>query len=318
MIRALLCLFALAAFGLTVESADAQEVDVAPGRAVALFRHAAAVELEGLLEKLAPETRRGLVGVYVAFDDDPSDVSAMAACDDDGDYVVVVSDALLRLAGFVAEAEAADEVFGTHAVDEYATFLAETAQSPTHAWGARPVPPPSGFFDSLQRGPTARQDLERRVREARFHEMVAAVLAHELERLIKGELVCPHPTATHERGDDAWTPGERAQALAVALRLSARESVLAADAAATTLLLEEGRTERGGLAWLKVMGRLERVGQPGRVASTYLRLHPDSGARGAVVRATAEAWRLLRAASPSVSRSRGPEDYSAPLEAHRE
>jgi hypothetical protein len=314
----LIGLATLALFWGNAPTANAQEVDVAPARAVALLRHAARLELASLFERLDPEARRRLVGVYVAFDDSVSDVSAMAGCDDDGDYVVVVSDALLGLASFVAEAVASDEAYGTHAVDDYARFLAGTVRGRTRHRAVRPMPPPAGFFGASQTAPAARQELERRVSAARFREMVAAVLAHELERLEDGELVCPHPTATHERGDDEWTSEEQSQALAVASRLATRDGVLTADAAATTLLLEDGRTEQGGLAWLKVMASLERAGQPGQITSTYLWLHPDSGAREAVVRATAEAWRLLRSASPSVSRGTGPEEYSAPLEVHRE
>src|SRR5579863_9186036 len=65
-----------------------------PARAAGLraARRAASDTLDALVARLAPDVRRRLTGVYVAFDETGSSVDALAACDDDGDYVVVVSD----------------------------------------------------------------------------------------------------------------------------------------------------------------------------------------------------------------------------------
>ena len=105
--------------------ARAQSTDAAPALALPAAHREATDELRALVGRLPPEARRRLTGIYVAFDTSLTDVGSLAACDDDGDYVVVISDALLGVADFVAQAKATDEVFWTHKLDEYAAFLAE-------------------------------------------------------------------------------------------------------------------------------------------------------------------------------------------------
>jgi hypothetical protein len=277
-------LFAISA----TRAAHGQDVDRAPGVNVKLLRNAAVEELEVALVSLAREGRLAPVGVYVAFDTSRTDVSAMVGCDDDGDYVVVLSDALLSFASFVAEAEATDETFGTHKVEQYARFLADAEGGARSTTRARPLPPPPGFYELGQARAPRKLALER----ARFSEIVASVVAHELGHLLAAELTCSNPTATHEIGDDEWTADERAHALDAAGAVYAPESVASADAFATTLLLETGRTERGSIAWLRT---IEHEG-----ASTYLRLHRGKvdASRSESVRQVAEAWRRVRTTIP--------------------
>lgn len=252
-------------------------------------------ELGALVSRLPSDARKRVTGVYVAFDPSVTDVSSMAACDDDGDYVVAVSDALLRLADFVAQAEATDEIFWTHKLDEYAHLLAESQRS-----GMRTIPPSPGFFDPAQSHSARKIEVE----STRFREIVASVLSHELARLIQGDLVCPNPTATHERGDDEWTREEREHALAVAQRLYTLPRVFAADGTGVEWLFDSGRTEQGELAWLSTMDRIERASKARldpTAPSTYLRLHEACGLRAEIVRAAAEGWRRLHALSPPMS-----------------
>jgi hypothetical protein len=215
--------------------------------------------------------------------------------------VVVVTDALLRLATFVAYAEATDETFGTHKVDEYATLLAEALRSGAPKGGVRPVPPPLGFFDASERLSTAGIKLE----VERFREIVGAILAHELTHFVQGNLVCPHPTATHERGDDEWTPDERERSLARALDGYTGERVLSADREAAVRLLDSGLTEQGSLAWLRTVGHVEQAMEESPLSGdasfmrTYLKLHKNSEARAEVIRSAAREWRRTRAASSS-------------------
>jgi len=278
--------------------ARAQSADPAPSLALPAAHRQAALELGMLVGRLSAEARRRLTGVYVAFDTSATDIGSMAACDDDGDYVIVVSDALLRLADFVAQAEATDEVFWTHKLDEYATFLAESQRS-----GTRALPPPPGFFDAAQ----ARSARKLEIESARLHEIVTGVVAHELAHLLQGDLVCPNPTATHERGDDEWTHEEREHAITVAEKLYTPPRVLAADGAGIDRVLDAGMTEQGEVAWLSTMDRIER-GTRERAdptaPSTYLRLHEACGVRAEVVRAAANRWRHLHALSPPMSVNR--------------
>jgi hypothetical protein len=268
--------------------ARAQSTNAAPSLALAALHRQATEELHAFVGRLSPEARQKLTGVYVAFDTSVTDIGSMAACDDDGDYVVVLSDALLGLADFVAQAEATDEIFWTHKLDEYATFLAESQRS-----GTRTPPPPPGFFDAAQAHAIRKMEVE----AARFREMVAAIVAHELAHLLQGDLVCPRPTATHEGGDDEWTREERDHALSVALKLYTTARVFAADTAGVDLLLESGMTEQGDLAWLSTQDRIERAARERTdrpAPSTYLRLHEACSVRAEVVRAAANRWRQLR------------------------
>ena len=278
--------------------ARAQSTDATPALGLTIAHRQTTEELEALTRRLPPEVRRRLVGVYVAFDPSVTDVGSMAACDDDGDYVVVVSDALLRLADFVAQAEATDEIFWTHKLDEYAALLAESQRS-----GTRSLPPPPGFFGATR----VRSARELDVESSRFREIVAGVLAHELAHLIQSDLVCPNPTATHERGDDEWTREEREHALTVAQKLYTPARVLAADGAGIDRLLDSGKTEQGELAWLFTLDRIERASRERAdpaALSTYLRLHEACGVRMEVARAAANRWRELHALSPPMSVNR--------------
>jgi hypothetical protein len=291
---------------LAVASADGvahAQVDPAPAAALAIARRTATEVLSALVARLSADDKRKLVGIYVAFDESATDINALAACDDDGDYVVVVSDAFLRLARTVAAAQATDEIFGTHKVDEYAALLAGS-----QAQGVSTLPPPVGFFDVSQ----ARAPAKLAIEAVRFREVLGAVVAHELTHLVQGELVCPNPTATHERGDDVWTREEREHALTVALKLYAPLRVLLADGVATSGLLDAGMTEQGGLAWLSVVDRIEST--PGHAGSTYLALHHDTAVRAQVVRAAADQWRRVHAAAGPAPAAKA---VSPPLSADR-
>jgi hypothetical protein len=288
-----------------VGSASAQPTgpDVVPGATREIARNTARGVMTALVAGLRPEDKRRLVGVYVAFDESLTDVSALAACDDDGDYVVTVSDGLLGLLGTVSEARATDETFGTHKQADYAA-LVSTSQ-PGHV---RLLPPPAGFFDASQ----ARAPAKVALTAARFREGVGEVIAHELTRLVDGDLVCPNPTATHEHGDDLWTREERDHALAVARKLYAPLRTLSADGAATARLLDAGMTEQGGLAWLSFLERLERP--PGDATWTYLELHHDPAVRVEVVRAAADQWRKIHAAAGP---AKDPRTLSPPMTGDR-
>lgn len=228
--------------------------EVAPELERADLRVRAAAELRRLVVRLPSIEQRRLTGVYVAFDPDAADPNAQVACDDDGDYVVVVSDAMLRLASHVAHAS--DD---SHKIEDYAAFLART-QLP----GRRLLPPPPGFFD-----PRSTSEAEA---EERLLDVLSFVVARELVRVRAGDLVCPRPTATREAGDDVWTPAEAKAATVIATRLYPS---VARDAEATARVLDAGRSERGARALERFFTELA-LDAPitlGRFAPSYHRLH---------------------------------------------
>lgn len=260
---------------------SAQADEVAPELEALELRQRAQAEASRLLAGLSEADQRRLRGAYVAFDANPNDPSAMAACDDDGDYVIVVTDAMLRLASIVARAQSADEVDGSRSVEDYAAFVGR-AQVP----GRRLLPPPPGFYAAPSGGATHTAP------ETRLRESLAFVIARELTLLRSGDLVCPHPTATHEEGDDRWTPSEQRRALEAAASLYPGRAP-ARDEEATWRVLEIGRNERGALGLLRFFAHLEleRPLGAGRFVPTYLVLHPGAITRVAAIEAAAAAHR---------------------------
>jgi hypothetical protein len=252
--------------------------ELAPELETLELRQKAQAEARRLFSDLAASDRRRLVGLYVAFDPNPADPSAMVACDDDGDYVIVVTDAMLRLVSVVARAESDDERNGTHGVEDYASFLALSQVA-----GRRLLPPPPGFYPSEDLGIA---------QESRLREALSFVLARELTHLRAGDLVCAHPTATHENGDDLWTSSERRRALEGAASIYPGRPV-PRDEEATDRVLDAGRTEVGALGLLHFFAQLEtQRGAEARTTSnrflpTYLAQHPSAGARAATVKAAA-------------------------------
>ena len=199
------------------------------GAAGASARDEAVVRRQ-VAEEAAAET--GVVGLYVAFDDRALDPYAMAACDDDGDPVVVISEALLTLVDDVSTTIANDAATGGKTTDAYASFLA-AEQRPR----ARLLAPPPGTFDRR-----AAPVIGARAAAA-FVDIVRWIVAREAALHALGFVACPAPTATHEAGDAVWTDDERARAFAAARTRAQKEG--AAGARAADRFADERARDRG-------------------------------------------------------------------------
>ena len=200
----LLLLLGVSVIGVSAHPRRARADEVAPELEGADLRHVAQAELRRLIVAMSAADQRRLVGIYVAFDDDASDPLAQVACDDDGDYVVVLSEAMLRLGAYVARAASrpASGEGSDNKLSEYAAFVARS-QVP----GRRLLPPPAGFYLA---------DRSARTYEDRLSDVLSFIVARELSHLRAGDLVCPNPTAMTESGDSVWTVGEKRQASEVA------------------------------------------------------------------------------------------------------
>lgn len=249
--------------------------EVAPELEGADLRVMAQAELKRLASAMAAGDRSRLAGLYVAFDASVSDPVAQVACDDDGDYVVLLSDAMLRLLTHVARAASYDEANASRKIEEYAGFVARS-QVP----GRRLLPPPPGFY--VAEKPASTYD-------ERFDEALAFVLARELAHLRAGDLVCPRPTVTKESGDDVWTSAEQRRAVELAITVYPGPQ-LERDTEATARVHSSGRTERGALALLRFFAQLEVERRAvGGFSPSYLARHPSPALRADAVKRAAEA-----------------------------
>jgi len=254
-------------FFLLLFTRTAHADEVAPDLEGSDLRVRAQSEVRRLYQAMPPADQRRLTGVYAAFDSSVSDPIAQVACDDDGDYVILFSDAMLRLISHVARAETHDEATGNRRLSDYATFLARSQIA-----GRRLLPPPPGFFRT-----TVPWSPE--VYEARLTETLSFVAASELARLRAQELVCPKPTPTKESGDDVWTAAESRKAAETAAKIY-RSTPASHDTTAMGAVLDVGHTDRGGLAILQFFVNLETTPQS-TFLPTYLMHHPGSAARKA-------------------------------------
>ncbi|GEM_PF-4064404 len=223
--------------------------------------------LNDLVARLAPEERTRTRGVYLAFDTSRSDTIADAACDDDGDYVIVLSDAMLDLIDRVSVAVLADDTGAV--LVAYETSLG--AQPP----GAALLPLPAGGYPRA-----VDVSGHERVRT----EILRYVIGAELSHGVSGRLLCPSPTLTRESGDDVWTDNERSAEARAARALYTTANVAAADLRALDWMLAAGSTERGAMALLDAQGALAR-------ASSYARSHERSSMRASLLHTSASEWR---------------------------
>lgn len=270
----LLVLVVLAVVGAPTRAAADE---IAPELETLELRQKAQAELRRVFGVLAEKDRRRLVGTYLAIDPSPSEPIAQAACDDDGDYVVVVSDAMLRLVANVARAQAYDEgdIASRH-VEEYASYIGRV-QNP----GRRLLPPAPGFYAGGKPAPTA---------DERMREALAFVVAREIAVLRAGDLVCPHPTATKEHGDDEWTESEQKRARETAQRIYPNPNgAMARDDEAIATTEGAGRSLEGAIGLLRFFAQLEiqRTISMGLFVPPYHTTHPGPSVRLAAARAAA-------------------------------
>jgi len=281
---------ATAALLLTPRAARAQET--APGLSEDALGELAADAVRTITTSLPVDRQRDITGVYVAIDPALTDVLSLPACDDDGDYVVVVSRALLELVQNVAYASASDRLRGTHILEGYGDLLAREQRSNAH-----PLPPPAPRGASVAGPPLDA------VAHALEQSLLTWIVAGELAHTLNGDVRCPHPTATHERADDVWTEREHDEALRKA---PTRMTHLAeCDTWATSRLLELGQHDAPVRALLAILVPFEGSRVQGD-AWTYVTLHPRARARSERFDLDVQAWRDAERARTETSAVRAP------------
>ena len=218
-------------------------------------------------------------------DPSPGEVNAFAACDDQGQPLMAITDGLLEVEAHIAQFKANDEIFGTNKLDQYLTMLANQQQA-----GKPVVRPGAGFVD-----PTQHVDGRKVQRQHQlFEEQVAFVLGHELAHHYLGHTGCATGAGGGSRGVSA---ADLARLASNVIPLANQPNELASDAAGTNNLLSAGArrqgykwTEAGALLTLDFFARLDQL-TPASIVFSFERTHPAPQLRRPLVQAAANSWR---------------------------
>lgn len=262
-------------------------------RDVNVLRRAADDALQTLVPKVAAAAEGAaprVVGAYVALDPSVTEATALAACDDDGDPVVMITAAFFELMASLADTAVADVTApppatakGGAAVDTYphlprveayAALLAVETSVAIGTSRVRPVGPAPGTFEAPAT-PQAEQ------MAARLYEaMIEAVVAVELGHLARGDVVCAHPTPTREAADGEWSAAEAEAARQVAslgIRAGSgtRERAIEAEILAARVMREAHQPRDGALVVHRFLAEIEAREPHGdhRSAIAYLATH---------------------------------------------
>ncbi|MBK8257066.1 MAG: M48 family metalloprotease [Polyangiaceae bacterium] len=223
----------------------------------------------------------------IPFFADPTvgEVNAFAACDDQGQPLMAITDGLLEVQAYIAQFKATDELFGSNKLDQYLTLLASQQQA-----GKPVVRPQAGFIDPAQNVDGRKVQRQHQL----FEEQVAFVLGHELGHHYLGHTGCATGTQSGSRG---VSPADLARLASNVIPLANQPNELASDAAGTNNLLSAGArrtgykwTEGGALLTLDFFARLDQL-TPMSVLFSFERTHPMPQLRRPLVQATANSWR---------------------------
>jgi len=136
------------------------------------------------------EREASVVAPYLALSQDRERWFAHAACDDDGDNVIVISHALVALVNDLAHT--------ANNLDELAAYRQLLQRNPAAHHAA--LPPPAQFFATSQKSAEA---------STRARAMFAYLFSTELARFEKRTVVCASPDRTREAGDATWSREEQ-------------------------------------------------------------------------------------------------------------
>ncbi len=238
-----------------------------------------------LIVALAPANAQKVQNIPFFADPTPGEVNAFAACDDQGQPLMAITDGLLQVEAYIAQFKANDEIFGTNKLDQYLTLLANQQQQ-----GKPVVTPAAGFSDPTQAADGRKVQRQHQI----FEEQVAFVLGHELAHHYLGHTGCATGAGGGSRG---VSPADLARLASNVIPLANQPNELASDAAGTNNLLTAGSkrsgykwSEGGALLTLDFFARLDQL-TPASIVFSFERTHPIPQIRRPLVQATANAWR---------------------------
>ncbi|MFO0553276.1 MAG: M48 family metalloprotease [Polyangiaceae bacterium] len=248
----------------------------------ALRRRAGAV-LGELVAALPDASRSKVQSVPLFADPTVGEVNAFAACDDQGQPLMAVSDGLLEVMAFSARAKAADEIFGGNRLSSYTQLVA------TNVKPKKPLPRPNADFISS----TQDNDPRKIARQSQlFDEELAFVLGHELAHHHLGHTGC-----ANGGGSQGVGTGDFGRLLSRAVPAFNQPNEIAADVAGTQNLLSAGKSrpvkwnEEGALLSLGFFSALDNF-TPDSVLFGFESTHPPPQLRIPIVQNTANSWRM--------------------------
>lgn len=250
---------------------------------VPYMRTEAEAMLNELVAALHPTTRAKVQGIPFAFDAETNEVNAFAGCQN-GNPFMAMTLPLARALGHIAEAKAADEIFGTNRVDTYTNMAAQAMSANA------PIPdPPAGFYQ-----PNEALDLRKLGRQhIILDEMFGFVLGHELAHHYLGHTGCA-------KGGGGIDPGILFRIPSQVIPVFNQPNEAASDTNGTENVLNAGLThpggltEGGGVLTLRFFGALQTL-SPSSVLWGVLRTHPQPQLRIPLIQQTAQQWRARQA-----------------------
>ncbi len=252
---------------------------------LAWLRSEAGSVMGELIAALPAGTQQKVKSIPFFADPTVGEVNAFAACDDQGQPLMAITDGLLEVQSHIAQFKATDEIFGTNKLDQYLTLLANQQQP-----GKPVVRPQPGFTDPAQHVDGRKVQRQHQL----FEEQVAFVLGHELGHHYLGHTGCATGSTTGSRG---VSPADLARLASNVIPLANQPNELASDAAGTNNLLTAGSrrqgykwSEGGALLTLDFFARLDQL-TPVSILFSFERTHPIPQIRRPLVQATANSWR---------------------------
>lgn len=149
--------------------------------------------LTSAFQGVIADRSESVVPPYLAISSDRARWFAHAACDDDGDNVIVISQALISLVYDIARSQDAH--------DKIVAYRDLLRRNPVSANAT--LPPPAHFFSP------ATASTESDETAARARSMFVYLFSVELLRFESNTVVCAHPDRTREANDNRWSSSEQ-------------------------------------------------------------------------------------------------------------